>query len=1148
MRSGPEGVLNSGVSNSKVTPGSRVCLRDIAVLFGVSVAVALRSFPWTVPDSVLQLDLDPGRFIGAVFQGVNAGNLGSFSNGTSVGYLPMATVYFVLHHVGISVFWTERLWFACLLGLATVGFYLVYLHYWRPDGSGLAIVAGLLFGLSPYVLLNAKGATSLLIPYVGIPWLSLAVVAFLERPSLVRWAVVGVVGGVLFAGVNPPATAIAWFTSIGLGIGIASMGPNWGIRVVRCVAAVVALMIFSMWWLIPFVQGTLASGVAAYFITDPLSEGASKSSLVEVLRLTGLWALYEGWKGVPYYPSVQWLTDRWVRFATLLAPAMTFVVMVRYFRKRVLWPFVLLVCVGVWMAMASYPPADPYLTGRLYLWVYRHVVIFRAFRSNYKWVGALAAVFSLFAPQLVSLLNQEAESSSRLGGRWKSAVGLVLVGSVLVAYSVPFLASSVVPTQFRLGSVPDYWKKAVSWLGARSAVGRTLFLPNQGFSIYTWGAPYGDLATALGPVSAIMPHAGSNIDSVATSWLSLFNDPSTLSVRVANDILYRTGAKFVVVQGDIVPSVYNSAPVSDFINLFNRDKSFRLVKQFGPLDVYVASWSVGSVESSKAIVQVVSDQGLAADVGLVPKNVVATFGVARAKLPVGIASVAASSVWDGLFSEYGPTMAVDGNASTAWVPNRSYGRGSWLRISFDRPTRLGTIRIIARVDGVDAVPRCIDLVIGSKVIPVRMTRSGFGSVSVNLVSRAVMLRIVNTYAGGPNVGIAEVSVAGMQGPGVQYPSLRPGQIVTYGMMFGNKNVGAGSATHFFGSRGNVSVRFSGRFEPDVTAPLNDAVGSLVRLSGASAVTASTTWGNNLNYSALAGLRGRTDQCWVSGVAGGVGQWMRVVLDRPRKIVSIKLFGRNDGVDAEVNRIGISVDGRKLGSYKVDLVGGRDAVIPIGRVVSRLQVTILGVGSVGRSRNVGLSLSIPGVSVRLNRPRLMHVLGVSNAKVSERSSFEYKYFKYGDWIPSEVVVSGMARLAGGLHSVGMELPGDVLYGRVKIVEGQVQGAAAVVLKDSSFRASAWRGIVPGGSSYLVFNTNFDPTWTASSGGVLLKGPFRLNGFANGWRVVPRRVTTISYISSLPMDELAGLADAVLALVVLVYVGGKRLIWRRRSTLQ
>jgi arabinofuranan 3-O-arabinosyltransferase len=168
-----------------------------------------------VADTKTYLYLDPGRLLERAVSMWDP-NIG-FGTVThqNIGYLfPMGPYYWVLHQVGVPAWVSQRLWFGSILFGAALGmlFLLRTLHVRGPG----ALVATVVFMLTPYTLDFAARISVILLPWAGLPWmLALTIRALRAGDKRGAWKyaaifaiVVQVVGGVnatalVFAGIAP---------------------------------------------------------------------------------------------------------------------------------------------------------------------------------------------------------------------------------------------------------------------------------------------------------------------------------------------------------------------------------------------------------------------------------------------------------------------------------------------------------------------------------------------------------------------------------------------------------------------------------------------------------------------------------------------------------------------------------------------------------------------------------------------------------------------------------------------------------------------------------------------------------------------------------------------------------------------------------
>ena len=156
-----------------------------------------------VADTKSYLYLDPGRLLerAASMWDPNIG-MGTVTH-QNIGYLfPMGPYYWLMHELGVPAWVSQRLWFGSLLLAAAVGV-LFLMRTLRVRGPG-AVVAAVLFMLSPYTLDFAARISVILMPWAGLPWmLALTIRALRARDGRGAWRyaaifalVVQIVGGV----------------------------------------------------------------------------------------------------------------------------------------------------------------------------------------------------------------------------------------------------------------------------------------------------------------------------------------------------------------------------------------------------------------------------------------------------------------------------------------------------------------------------------------------------------------------------------------------------------------------------------------------------------------------------------------------------------------------------------------------------------------------------------------------------------------------------------------------------------------------------------------------------------------------------------------------------------------------------------------
>lgn len=707
------------------------------------------------PDSILDLHVAPARFLDGIAQGWTPREDLGRRTSSLIAYLPIAVTFVILRGIGLSAVAVEQAWFAIILGGSAFGMRRLFGVLWQDQRVAPRTLAALLYTFNPFVLLNLGSATVLLLTYTILPWLA-AELVLASRTRRLRHVVAAVLLASLGSpGVNATQNVIMWLGCLALVVAAARHEQIKG--GVRYAAAVVGIAtIASMWWIGPFLASLRGGGVDVVFQTDPIEIGASNSSFGEVIRLTGLWALYFGNNGVPYVRAHDYLLAAPVVAISLLLPLLALVgAWTRWGDGRVRALLAVFV-VAVPMAVSVYPPTSPSLTGTGYRWLYENVFAFRGFRSNYKWAALLALVYALLAPLA---WRAAATSSAR-----RLAVASVTAAVVLV-HAVPFVADLTFARGYELGSIPPYWKEAGRWLDAQRGEGRVLFTPGQPFAAYDWGRPSGDITPLLLDRPVVSSKLVSQSNPEGRELVKL-TDQAVRDPTVPFDkLLAVLGVSYVVQRNDLDVELYDSIPDAEMRVFLGSQPSLRLVRTFGKLDVYeVQGPPPTPVATAEAMDLIIVDGSLSDGLRHYQPGTLARFERAR-QVNEAIVGAEASSVWSGLEEEYGPMRVFDGDPSTAWVTNRFGGVGEFLTATFRESLPLSRVEVEIRRNGIDAEPTVLRLEVdtGSQTVTVNPDGRAVATFD-GAATRTLRVVLVETAGGAGrsgNVGLTEVRVAGV---------------------------------------------------------------------------------------------------------------------------------------------------------------------------------------------------------------------------------------------------------------------------------------------------------------------------------------------------------------------------------------------------
>lgn len=837
-----------------------------------------------------------------------------------------------------------------------------------------------------------------------------------------------------------------------------------------------------------------SGGPTAYFVTDPLSEGSAYSSIREVLRGAGLWGLYQGWQGKPYFASQGYLLNGWVVLLTLFAPVLALLGIARGFRSSNIRYLGVLLGISVIMGVAIYPVGDPTAIGHIYLWLYDHVFFFRAFRSNYKWVSLIAFCYALLLPRVASVSNPKTGSMSRALGRWIRGVIWLALFVVIGAYSFPFASGLVFTSSYKVGTIPSYWYRAATWLDSQPRGGRVLFLPMQGFSVYQWGSPLGDISQYLIKRPVLSPQIAAAVPSQTQAIFDLLGEaPSDRAIPFVK-ILNLFNVRYVVQRNDINWTYYGSPSPTEMKRFLGGQNELRLVRQFGKLSIYRVGHSLpGPLFSSRNIDSVVFDGSLIEALNAYHANVLTTFTSSElyTRHRIGVTS---SSVWRGLTDVYGAGQVVFGNPQLAWVPNPP-SVGQWLEMHFGERISLPKVTVIPRKDGSDAVPTVLDLVINGTRHAVPIDSEGRFVLSLHHTwASSIRITIARIGRGGPNVGISEVRIPGVTPNYVdKYPimsGLRPVQYL-FDLSGGRKYL-----IHEFRTRRSLRVQVSGRVRLSASATSRQ-LARLIHVKGIASITASGRWHNLAAYDPIWSIAGVPGMTWVGNSYNGVGQWIQFRFSSPRNIRSILLVGRNNGVDAEASSISVTVDGRAVSTQRLRWSAGV-ANVPINASGSSLRLTILSSFGGAISHNTGFDVEIPGITSVLSSGSSPIELNGSHVPIFQGSS-RLEATVLEELLNRGVPFARWLSLSPGnqLFSVNGFSPLEI--GTLQLAQGSRKSASLAPL--AVYGASLDRLSSAWGDShdrYLVLLNTYDSLWRAKVGSTTLGRQVLVDGYGQAWQ--------------------------------------------------
>ncbi len=445
-----------------------------------------------VADTKSYLYLDPGRLLErAVSMWDPHIGMGTVTH-QNIGYLfPMGPYYWVLHLAGVPAWVSQRLWLGSILFGAALGvlFLLRTLHVRGPG----AVVATVLFMLTPYTLDFSSRISVILLPWAGLPWMLALTIRALRAPDkrgTWKYAAIFAIVVQIVGGVNATALVFAGIAPV-LWIIYATVIREVTWRRALAVTARIGLLtvLTSLWWL----AGLWAQsgyGLDILKFTETLQVVSLSSLPSEVLRGLGYWFFYgidrvghwtEG--SVPYTQNLG-----------LLAVSFAIPILALFAAMCVRWKhrayFVILTVVGVAVAVGANPFDDPSILGGLFKSFAESSSFGLALRSTSRAVPLVALGLAVLLGVGVNAL------AAMWQGRGRQVEGvsvrtLVVAGAVIVlaVVNLPALWTGAFYTQdlTRDEAIPQYWTDAIAALDAAPHDTRVLEIPGSDFAAYRWG-------------------------------------------------------------------------------------------------------------------------------------------------------------------------------------------------------------------------------------------------------------------------------------------------------------------------------------------------------------------------------------------------------------------------------------------------------------------------------------------------------------------------------------------------------------------------------------------------------------------------------------------------------------------------------------
>ncbi len=452
---------------------------SVGLLALIAYVPILLTKPGRMPtDTKLFLYLDPGRLIADAPFTWDTRQFGGWVPHQTIAYLwPQGPWYWVFDRLGVPDWVAHRLWIGTLLFIAALGV------HWAARLLGLpkqaAIVAAIVYQLSPYILPYVSRTSAMLLPWAAVGWLlGLTIRA---ATSEHRWRHPAVIALVLLSCSAVNATAVlmiapapilwlvhamwqrtvTWRRALGASLRIGGLG-----------------IAVSLWWVFMLrAQGAYGADVLAY--SESLQATSLTSASTETLRGMGYWLFYVR---DPYAFTT---TASQGYMESGAAIAVSFLVLIigvsglalcQWSQRRYA---ALLVLAGIVLAVGVHPidNASPLMS---------------PLAENSRSSLALAIRSSTRALPLATLglaLGAGALVAAIAATRWRARMLAPWFVILLAIVNLPALfdGNLVDPALERDETPPAAWLQAADDLSGTSSEFRVLELPGSEFGAFRWG-------------------------------------------------------------------------------------------------------------------------------------------------------------------------------------------------------------------------------------------------------------------------------------------------------------------------------------------------------------------------------------------------------------------------------------------------------------------------------------------------------------------------------------------------------------------------------------------------------------------------------------------------------------------------------------
>lgn len=457
---------------------------SFVVLALLAYVPTITASPGRMPsDSKLYVYLNPGRFLADTTTSFDPRQFAGWVPHQHIAYLwPTGPWFWFFETLGLPDWIAHRLWIGTLLVVAGLG--VRYLARLLGANPLAALVAALVYQLSPYVLPYISRTSVLLLPWAGLGWIVAFTVLATRRPG---WRYPAAIALVVFTVGAVNATALAMvIPAPALWLLHAAWGRSITWRKALTTAAQTGLLCVgvSLWWIIMLViQGRNGADVLAY--SESLEAVSFTSTSTEVTRGLGYWLFYVR---DAYAATTTASIDHLASGRTILLG--WFVVLTGFVGIAASrgWEHrrfaALLVGAGIVLGVGVHPIDDPSPLMSLLVGDGEGGLAL-ALRSSSRAVPVLLLGVALGAAQVIMQIRvpRLAVNPAVVRVVTAAAIGLIAVVALPALRNGGFVDEALERDQ----APPQAWLDAAADLDARPDGYRLLQLPGTEFGAFQWG-------------------------------------------------------------------------------------------------------------------------------------------------------------------------------------------------------------------------------------------------------------------------------------------------------------------------------------------------------------------------------------------------------------------------------------------------------------------------------------------------------------------------------------------------------------------------------------------------------------------------------------------------------------------------------------